>query len=133
MFYTKKTIDEKLQTLNDLCSDAGQRLVAQLNTLEDSISDRIADAITQHELRKEVLAQKTADERQNSEIPFVEVISSGYDPELGVQMQLDWNAAFIKELKAKGYRGRSERDLVNKWLVATHKQLAEQFEQSDKV
>jgi hypothetical protein len=48
-------------------------------------------------------------------------------------MQLDWNAAFIKELKGKGYRGRSERDIVNKWLVATHKQLAEQFEQGDKV
>lgn len=129
MFYTKKIADD----LNDRLLTIIHNLNVRIDALEADIPTTIARAIAEHELRKEVIVQKTADERQASDVPFVEVISSGYDPELGVQMQLDWNAAFIKELKSKGYRGRSERDIVNKWLVATHKQLAEQFEQGDKV
>lgn len=129
MFYTKKIADD----LNDRLSTIIHNLNVRIDALEAAVPTTIERAIAEHELRKEVIIQKTADERQASDIPFVEVISSGYDPELGVQMQLDWNAAFIKELKGKGYRGRSERDIVNKWLVATHKQLAEQFEQGDKV
>lgn len=129
MFYTKKIADD----LNERLSTIIHNLNVRIDALEAAVPTTIERAIAEHELRKEVIIQKTADERQASDIPFVEVISSGYDPELGVQMQLDWNAAFIKELKGKGYRGRSERDIVNKWLVATHKQLAEQFEQGDKV
>lgn len=111
MFYTKKTIDKRLQEL------------------QDRISTQIAQEIAAHELRKEAAELKLADERQQSDNPFVEIISDGYDPELGVQLQLDWNAAFIKELRAKGYTGSTEREIVNKWLITVHKQLATQFEQ----
>jgi hypothetical protein len=129
MLYTKKIADD----LNERLLTIIHNLNVRIDALEASIPTTIEQAIAEHDLRKEVIVQKTADDRQSSDIPFVEVISSGYDPELGVQMQLDWNAAFITELKGKGYRGRSDRDIVNKWLVATHKQLAEQFEQGDKI
>lgn len=129
MFYTNKVATD----LNERLSTIIHNLNVRVDALEAAIPTMIKQAIEEHELRNEVIVQKTADERQSSDVPFVEVISSGYDPELGVQMQLDWNAAFIKELKGKGYRGRSDRDIVNKWLVATHKQLAEQFEQGDKI
>ncbi len=129
MFYTKKTVDQKLAELTDRVA----ALTQQFLVLSNSLPSTIKEAIEQHELSKAVAQQKAADERQSSDVPFVEVIADGYDPEHGIQMQLDWNAAFIKELHAKGYRGRSERDMVNKWLAATHKQLAEQMEQADKV
>jgi hypothetical protein len=129
MFYTTKIADD----LNERLLTIVHNLNVRIDELEATIPTAIKQAIEAHELSKEVRVQRAADERHASDVPFVEVISSGYDPELGVQMQLDWNAAFIKELKGKGYRGRSERDIVNKWLVATHKQLAEQFEQGDKV
>jgi len=125
MFYTQKTIDEKLEAL-DL-------RLAQLLKIISAIDCKIADAIEAHEAKKVAAELKKADDRQNSDVPFVEIISDGYDPELGVQLQLDWNAAFIKELKSKGYRGRNERDIVNKWLTAVHKQLANEFEEDDKV
>lgn len=122
MFYTKKSIDAKLAALS-----------AEIQFLKDSWPELTQNAIDRHELKKEAAEIKAADERQKSDTPFVEIISDGYDPELGVQLQLDWNAAFINELKSKGYTGLSERDIVNKWLIAVHKQLATQFEQQDRV
>jgi len=129
MFYTKKTVDALVEQL----TERSNALDHSIGSLRSELPSIIKEAIEQHELSKAVAQQKTADERQASDIPFIEVIADGYDPEHGIQMQLDWNAAFIKELKAKGYRGRSERDMVNKWLAATHKQLAEQMEQADKI
>ena len=129
MFYRKKTIDAKLADLELQVNI----LRNQLNTLHTTLPDTIRAAIDSNTMQQEAIEVKTADERQKSDIPFVEIISDGYDSELGVQLQLDWNAAFIKELKSKGYTGSSERDTVNKWLIAVHKQLAEEFEKSDRV
>ena len=129
MFYTKTTIDTKIASLLNTI----EYLTLELDALRLSIPKQIADGLEARNLQSQVNELKLADERQQSDIPFVEIISDGYDSELGVQLQLDWNAAFIKELQSKGYKGSSDRDVVNKWLIAVHKQLATQFEQADRI
>lgn len=56
-------------------------------------------------------------ERKLSDEPWVEVIGGDVDPERGLQMRLDWNDAFIEQLRAQGYRGTSESTLVGQWLL----------------
>lgn len=129
MFYTQKTIDEKIASLTAMTT----ALSTALTSLSEQVDSKIAAALNAHEMGKQAAVIKAADDRQSSPIPFVEIISDGYDPELGVQLQLDWNAAFIKELASKGYQGRNDRDIVNKWLTAVHKQLANEFEEADRV
>jgi hypothetical protein len=136
MFYTKTSVDTIAASLKIQLNTVGDQLIEmrnELNLLQQSIPTQIAEAIEGHELAKVAKELKIADDRQKSDTPFVEIISDGYDPELGVQLQLDWNTAFIKELKSKGYNGSSERDIVNKWLMAVHKQLAADFEKADRV
>lgn len=136
MFYTKTSVDVIAASLRhqiDCLADQLTEMRNEFNLLHESIPTQIAEAIEGHELKKVAVELKASDDRQKSDTPFVEIISDGYDPELGVQLQLDWNTAFIKELKSKGYNGSSERDIVNKWLMAVHKQLAADFEKADRV
>lgn len=76
----------------------------------------------QQELQEEVrnLIKQTKEEedkaRYESNEPWVNVVSERVDPENGVELKLDWNKAFIKYLQAHGIRGRSEDEIVDKWL-----------------
>lgn len=56
------------------------------------------------------------EKRYNSNEPFVEVISSHFDEEQGIQLRLDWNPAFIKYLKKHGVPGHNEDEIVACWL-----------------
>lgn len=117
-------------------NDLGQRVAELEKTLSGVLSNfdkHVTNLITESNTTKLAQEQAALDDRQNSSIPFVEIISDDYDPERGVQLQLDWNDAFVKELKSKGYTGHTDRDIVNKWLVVMHQQLAEQFDKTDRV
>lgn len=56
-------------------------------------------------------------ERKVSDEPWVEVLGGDVDPEKGLQMKLDWNDAFIDQLRAQGYKGTTEGSLVAQWLL----------------
>lgn len=60
--------------------------------------------------------QEDRDKRYKSNEPYVEVISSHYDDDQGIQLRLDWNPAFIKYLKRHGIPGNSEDEIVSFWL-----------------
>lgn len=49
--------------------------------------------------------------------PWVEVLGH-QETDQGIQMKLDWNDAFIEELRSAGYHGTSEYDLVMAWLAS---------------
>ena len=129
MFYSKKSIDGIVSTLRTEIENAA----ARSQELREWLPQMVKAAIVTDRNEQAAAQAKVIDDRQKSDTPFVEIISDGYDPELGVQLQLDWNVAFIKELKAKGYSGKNDRDVVNKWLITMHKQLPSQFEEQDKV
>lgn len=55
--------------------------------------------------------------KKKSSEPWVEIISENYDEATKqVQINLDWNPAFIKMLRQNGYTGRDEAEIVDKWF-----------------
>lgn len=84
----------------------------------DSEQDKKREEQKQNELK----AKKESDE------PWVEIIgeqfqTDEFDGQTNIGLKLDWNKAFIKLLKSKGFTGRSEDELVEKWLVTLNRTL----------
>lgn len=63
-------------------------------------------------------------QRKESDEPWIEVMGGDVDPEKGLQLNLDWNDAFINQLRAQGYKGTTEGSLVGQWLLAVSQSVA---------
>ena len=64
--------------------------------------------------------------------PYINVLSVELDKKnLGNgSFELDWNDAFVKELRAAGYPGKTDEDVVDMWFRAICRNiLAETYEQ----
>jgi hypothetical protein len=64
--------------------------------------------------------------------PYISVVSVDLDKKnLGNgSFELDWNDAFIKELRAAGYPGKTDEDVVDMWFRSICRNvLAEAYEQ----
>lgn len=64
--------------------------------------------------------------------PYINVLSVDLDKKnLGNgSFELDWNDAFIKELRAAGYPGKTDEDVVDMWFRSICRNvLAEAYEQ----
>ena len=50
--------------------------------------------------------------------PWVKVLKIDLDPENpgSGYFELDWNEAFVVQLKQSGYTGATDEDIVNKWF-----------------
>jgi hypothetical protein len=58
-------------------------------------------------------------DKKESDTPWVEIVSDFYDEETqSYKLSLDWNAAFITQLKKSGYRANTEEDLIQIWLAS---------------
>ena len=114
---------------------------------------KLADTLAHEELYKreiekaEKLAQKEAKVKKSrkpkvtktpKEIateksePYISVVSVDLDKKnLGNgSFELDWNDAFIKELRAAGYPGKTDEDVVDMWFRSICRNvLAEAYEQ----
>lgn len=85
------------------------------------------------ELRQEIeFARKETAEseaKKNSDEPWVDVHSAEFTVERGVQIELDWNPAFIGYLKENGFKGKNEQIIVQKWLVLLYGDLITRLEE----
>jgi hypothetical protein len=64
-----------------------------------------------------ILEEYRIETKKKSNQPWVEVVGDYYDEdEKRMKISFDWNDAFIKLLKQKGYPGENEDDLVQMWL-----------------
>ena len=69
-----------------------------------------------HKINKYEYARKKAD--LNDE-PWVGVLDHQYNPKMGTDgfmFELDWNQRFIQELRAAGYDGSTEEEIVEQWF-----------------
>lgn len=77
-------------------------------------------------LRKE--SEKAA-EQKNSNEPWVDVRSAEFNTERGVQIELDWNDAFISYLKENGFKGKTELLIVQRWLILLYGDMITRLEE----
>ena len=60
--------------------------------------------------------------------PWVNISSTTYDKVKGFRIELDWNDAFIEHLRDNGIHGRSDEEVVQKWLGFLYGDLIERLE-----
>ena len=65
-------------------------------------------------------------DKKNSDEPWVQVIGEHIDPKRGLQIELDWNDAFVEYLRANGFSGSSDESIVQKWLAQLYQHLIEE-------
>lgn len=74
----------------------------------------------EEEERQRVIAEEREKKRLSAE-PWVEVVGEKIDEDGRIELQLDWNASFVKYLRLNGFRGATDDVLVQAWLAALEK------------
>lgn len=69
---------------------------------------------------------------RNEKEPWVRVVGENIDPVKGIQIELDWNDAFVVYLRNNGYTGSSDEAIVQKWLAHLYKHLMEEMNPTQK-
>ena len=87
--------------------------------------ERLAEQLVEAEEQLEMYRSKEAsdDAIRSSTEPWVEVKSTKLDPIKGIQIELDWNDAFVQYLKDNGLQGRDDDTIVQKWLAMLYENL----------
>jgi len=65
----------------------------------------------------------------SSDEPWVEVLGDRVNSDGMIHIQLDWNDAFIRTLKANGFKGQEDEDIVRKWLAAISQVVSDDIEE----
>lgn len=111
-------------------------LEAMLIRLEDKLTEKEAALV---EVKEELsntsteleVFRKQAEEdesRRNGTDPWVEIRSAVIDPVKGIQIELDWNPAFVEYLRDNGMNGQNEETVVQKWLAFLYEDLINRLE-----
>jgi len=144
---SESTEDKKTRQINELTdTDEFRELVAKSATAQldelthtDEFSELVAESATAMvRSAKEAEIKRKEDERKDHVIklaaakeavetignsmrdshePFCNVISMGFDKELGIKVNLDYNDAFIRYLNAAGIKGPNDEATVRMWLA----------------
>jgi len=70
-------------------------------------------------------------EMEDSNEPFCNVLSMGFDPTQGVKVKLDWNDAFIRYLNAAGIKAANDDETIRMWLAHLNHDIDQEALASD--
>ena len=112
-------------------------LDARFASLEEKLNEKEHDlSVVEHQLNAAEtelgMFRKQAEEdeaRRNGTEPWVEIRSAVVDPVKGIQIELDWNPAFVQYLKDNGMTGQDEETVVQKWLAFLYEDLVNRLEE----
>ena len=85
------------------------------------------------ELEELKTKQQTYDNKKNSKEPWVILSSAEYDKESGFKIELDWNTAFIKQLKENGIDGPTEEVIIQKWLAFLYEDIVARLDEKQQM
>lgn len=72
----------------------------------------------QEEESRKAIIEAERERKKHSPEPWVEVVAEHITEDGKIQLELDWNAAFIHYLRKHGFRGATDEMLVHAWLGA---------------
>lgn len=105
-------VDKRICELDEIVRNL-ERVIREQAVVINGIPDVVINAIDE---KLQTIESNRLD-RLNGANPYFEVISEiDVSNDGKTKFELDWNPAFIKELKSKGYTGNTEADFVHKWL-----------------
>jgi hypothetical protein len=117
-------------------SKATRDLVSRLDLIEQAVvqeqearviaETRANDAEAELNMLTEL--KNKENEKYTSAIPWVELKSADYNEVKGIEIQLDWNEAFIQYLKDNKITGKDEETIIQKWLGAISQEVAGRLE-----
>lgn len=91
-----------------------------------AIELELADVNEELSVRRQ---QDEADEAKRNGIePWVEIKSDNVDPVKGIQIELDWNEAFVQYLKDNGITAKTDESIVQKWVAMLYQDLMQKME-----
>lgn len=113
-----------------------QRMMEELERYSQALTEaREAEARVKQELEQakdEVgiyrLKEETDRLKREGKEPWVEIKSADHSEVKGIQIELDWNDAFIQYLKDNGITGRDEETVVQKWIAFLYQDLIDRLE-----
>lgn len=68
---------------------------------------------------------------KQDEEPWVDVKGVLNQDDGQIQLQLDWNDAFVEQLRKQGFTGSSEEQIVQKYVAVMHQHLLTDFKEGD--
>lgn len=89
-----------------------------------------AEVISKWEVREanakfEAQVKRDRESKITSHEPWIEIVSEKYNKDMKqVAVKLDWNPAFINMLRANGYTGKDEQELVDRWFKSVSESIA---------
>ena len=75
------------------------------------------------------LISEEADKYRDSKEPWVTIVGESVTKD-GLKLELDWNDAFVKFLKAQGVVGNDDTQIVQKWLAMIAYQTSDSLGQN---
>lgn len=114
-----------------------EALLTQLSSLQETVAAlTTSEATATMELKELRDAEAAKKQKYDSKDPWVEITSMEYNEVKGIQISLDWNDAFVNELRHNGYTGTDDAIVVQKWLAVLYEDLmgnleAQAIERSD--
>ena len=66
--------------------------------------------------------------KRNGTEPWVEIKSADFNEIKGIQIELDWNEAFVQYLKDNGVKARTDDMIVQKWLATLYADMVDKLE-----
>ena len=102
---------ETLKSQNEHLKSVNETITEQLTSLKEQVNKR--------------------EQKYHSEEPYIEIVSDGFDPEKGIKMNLDWNAAFIEHAKQNGLQGITDYEIVKKYLAHMYITIIEEMGETD--
>lgn len=92
----------------------------------EELQQELEVAEDQIEHFKQIEAEEEA--KRNGTDPWVEIRSAHTDPVKGIQIELDWNEAFVQYLRDNGINGQDDETVVQKWLAFLYEDLMTRME-----
>ena len=106
-----------------------QELESMLLRLEDKLTEKTNTLVQVEEELADFKAKEAEEEaRRTGTEPWVEIKSAVIDPVKGIQIELDWNGAFVQYLRDNGMTGQDDETIVQKWLAFLYEDLVNRLE-----
>lgn len=108
---------------------AVENIKEQKESLEEKLENttqELEEASSELQIHR---SKAEADEaRRTGSEPWVEIKSDKIDDVKGIQIELDWNDAFVTYLRDNGVTAKTDEAVVQKWLLTLYQNIIHRME-----